>query len=338
MLDRLLNKFRSPTGSKAIVLMYHRVAELKTDPWQLSVSPQNFEEQISVLQKKKYKFISTNELAEQMENNSISAKTACITFDDGYADNYTNAAPVLENHGIKACFFICTGYIGSGKKFWWDSLEDILLNSPELPTSLSLDPGGESFTFSSIEKKLCSEHELKHASWVWPAPAPTERIKLYLSLRERLRPLVLSKIGEHINEIKDWAGYKAGNELSDYPMDDNQLNKLAASKYFELGIHTHTHPALSFHSRGYQENEIVGCRQELDIRFGKKCSALAYPYGIFNEDTISIAKQENLSLAFTTHEQIVTSSSDPYQLGRFHVKNWTGKDFEEHLDNWNRYY
>ena len=45
---------------------------------------------------------------------------AIVTFDDGYRDNITIAAPILEDLGISACFFVATGYIGTERRFAWD--------------------------------------------------------------------------------------------------------------------------------------------------------------------------------------------------------------------------
>jgi hypothetical protein len=50
MLNRI-KKYLSLSEPKAIVLMYHRVCNIKTDPWQMAVSPNNFEEHIKMITK-----------------------------------------------------------------------------------------------------------------------------------------------------------------------------------------------------------------------------------------------------------------------------------------------
>ena len=59
------------------------------------------------------------ELARSEQPRSWRAPFAIVTFDDGYRDNLTVAAPILENCGVSACFFVTTGYIGGSRRFDW---------------------------------------------------------------------------------------------------------------------------------------------------------------------------------------------------------------------------
>ena len=45
-----------------------------------------------------------------------------ITFDDGYRDNLTHAAPILARHGLPATIFLATGFIGTAEVPWFDRL------------------------------------------------------------------------------------------------------------------------------------------------------------------------------------------------------------------------
>src|ERR1700759_3055747 len=96
-----------PQNSKCniIVLMYHRVDKVDTNPWSICVSPENFEKQIRFL-KQNFNIITVDELVIQLRSNTINQNAVCITFDDGYADNYIHAKPVLEKYNCPATFFI----------------------------------------------------------------------------------------------------------------------------------------------------------------------------------------------------------------------------------------
>lgn len=61
-------------------------------------------------------------LSEQLDRlgRGDAGGTLSITFDDGYLDNFEKAAPVLEQLGLPATFFVATGFIGTDNVAWWD--------------------------------------------------------------------------------------------------------------------------------------------------------------------------------------------------------------------------
>lgn len=313
--------------------MYHRVANLETDPWQLAVNIQNFEQQLQEL-KKNYKIISISELSEQLSNKNINADSICITFDDAYSDNYKYAKPLLEKYDCPATFFVPTHFIGQQKQFWWDELENILLHSIELPASISLLIRQREFKFHLSDKILTKNLHEKHKAWVWPEKPPTQRCELYLELWEQLQPLTLSELNPLIDEIRTWAGYIQPINKDDFPMSSHQLEDIFHEPLFNVGIHTHTHEALAFHTKEIQQNEIISCRNYLQEHLGKSVNTLAYPYGSYDDTTLDIIKEQNIISAFTTQEEIITKDSDSSRLGRFQVLNQSGKEFEKQLRKW----
>lgn len=129
----MLSKFRARYSSFSAVikreplcrvLLYHRVGEVKDDPYLLCVSVENFENQIKWL-KKSTKVISLLDLVEQLKSKKIESESACVTFDDGYADNYYNALPILKQFQIPATIFVTAGTIDGEKPFFWE------INTPE---------------------------------------------------------------------------------------------------------------------------------------------------------------------------------------------------------------
>src|ERR1035437_5867511 len=50
-----------------------------------------------------------------------------VTFDDGYRNNFTVAAPILRKYGVPAVFFTSTGYIEADRLYWYDELKLRLL-------------------------------------------------------------------------------------------------------------------------------------------------------------------------------------------------------------------
>ena len=107
----------------AVVLMYHRVADISFDPWRLAVSPAYFAEQMEVL----HEHFDPVPLAELSTDprSAPRSRSVAVTFDDGYRDGLDDGTPVLERYGIPATVFVTSGYVGSSRDFGWDELERI---------------------------------------------------------------------------------------------------------------------------------------------------------------------------------------------------------------------
>lgn len=106
-------------GRSCKILLYHRVANITDDPYLLSVSVSNFKNQIKWL-KNNYKIIPLIQMVDQIKHQSLSLGSLCITFDDGYADNYYNALPILKQFNVPATIFVTSGMIGKKNPFYWD--------------------------------------------------------------------------------------------------------------------------------------------------------------------------------------------------------------------------
>ena len=115
ILIRGARKFRnlmqstiSPFQSKVIILLYHRVFKPNLDPQLLSVTEKNFTEHLEYLSHN-YNIMSLSGLITSLKEERLPKRGVVITFDDGYADNFLNAKPILDRYGAPATVFISTG-------------------------------------------------------------------------------------------------------------------------------------------------------------------------------------------------------------------------------------
>src|SRR3954469_24009177 len=131
-VQRLTGRLRRYLSSNAVILMYHRVADLDADPWGLSVSPTHFEEHLRVL-RSLGTVMSLTQLVDGLQQGRIPRRAVVVTFDDGYADNVEVALPLLEQHRVSSTVFLASGAIDRQREFWWDELERILLQPGRLP-------------------------------------------------------------------------------------------------------------------------------------------------------------------------------------------------------------
>jgi len=159
-----------------MILAYHRVAETPTDPQFLCVSPRHFAEQLQVLRRRR-RPMRLLDFASSLREGVAPDDAVVITFDDGYADNLHNAAPLLAAHDVPATVFVApqesetaarredsapaisrcdtdgTGRCRSGVgescpgEFWWDELDRLLLQPGSLPRILRLEIGGQTIAW-----------------------------------------------------------------------------------------------------------------------------------------------------------------------------------------------
>ncbi|MFA4889126.1 MAG: polysaccharide deacetylase family protein [Candidatus Omnitrophota bacterium] len=109
------------------ILMYHSVCPNPDPQNKLALSPEVFELQMSFL-KEYNKVITLEELAASIrENKPIPANAVVITFDDGYADNYRYAFPVLKKYNFSAAIFLIVNEVGrpQNDRLSWKEIEEM---------------------------------------------------------------------------------------------------------------------------------------------------------------------------------------------------------------------
>ena len=117
---------------RVLCLLYHRVNPIPDDIYHLTVSPHNFEEQIRYL-KDHFPILRFEEDWTRGGQDGV-----VITFDDGYGDNHEYALPVLEKYHVPATIFVSTGYVDSGREYWWDEIARVLTRNVDYPEQFEL--------------------------------------------------------------------------------------------------------------------------------------------------------------------------------------------------------
>ena len=109
--------FRLPIGRKyPRVLLYHACDPVGFPgmPRRLNIHPELLERQLVWLKKKGYSFLTASELIHP-EPTCLVRRPICITFDDGFEDNYTYLFPLLKKHQIKVTLFAAQQNVFAGK-------------------------------------------------------------------------------------------------------------------------------------------------------------------------------------------------------------------------------
>jgi hypothetical protein len=122
MIIRSLAHVLSPGArqGRLAILIFHRVLA-RPDPLLPDVPDvQRFHALIGWMCKW-FNVLPLDAAVRQLGNGTLPPRAAAITFDDGYADNASQALPVLRHHGVTATFFISSAYLDGGR-MWNDSV------------------------------------------------------------------------------------------------------------------------------------------------------------------------------------------------------------------------
>lgn len=307
---------------QAVILLYHRVADPVFDPQLLCVSPENFAGQMEVLSSR-YRPCSLGTVARRPLSLPL---TVAVTFDDGYADNYLHARPVLERLKIPATVFASTAFTADGEIPYWDELASILLRSPVLPGRLVLTLKGERRGWEFDAEPAVDP------GWNVLEQAGLLRQRAYLELCDGLRLSPPARRLEIMDEVRKWAG-GTGTGCGRF-MTLEELRLLAQGGLVEVGGHTVSHQNLALLSEAEQESEIVAGKEVLAGITGREVTSFAYPYGTrenYSEATVRIVRRAGFDCACSNLAGAVRPGFDRYQLPRMLVRNWGADEFARRL-------
>lgn len=113
-------------AKKIVILNYHKIEDTFNS---LSVSPGDFDDQLSYLKEHGYQTISLEQMRKALAGEAVELpeKPLIITFDDGYRDNYTNAYPILAKYGFTGVIFVITSFLDRNlpQYLTWDMAKEL---------------------------------------------------------------------------------------------------------------------------------------------------------------------------------------------------------------------
>lgn len=114
-------------GSGIMVLNYHKVDNMDIS---LSINISDFDKHMKWLKEKGYNTITPDELYDFVANGAdLPPNSVMITFDDGYADNYRNAFPIMKKYGFKGTIFVVTDFLGKYDNYLtWEQCKELADN------------------------------------------------------------------------------------------------------------------------------------------------------------------------------------------------------------------
>jgi peptidoglycan/xylan/chitin deacetylase (PgdA/CDA1 family) len=271
------------------ILIYHRVLAQPDPLFPGEVDAVAFDRQLGLL-KRCFKVMPLLKAVRLLEQDRLPRRAACITFDDGYADNAQVALPILRRHGLCATFFIATGFLDGGQ-MWNDRV--IALVRGAVGDRLNL---------------------LEHGLGCFDIGSLSMRRRAIAALLDALKYLAPEQRLEQVQRICG-AGENAGVMMS-----SAQVLALHRSG-MEIGAHTVSHPILARISDLAASAEIRQSRAQLECITGAPVSLFAYPNGKpgadYGQNHVDIVRQLGFQAAVATSWGTAGSGADRFQLPRF---------------------
>jgi peptidoglycan/xylan/chitin deacetylase (PgdA/CDA1 family) len=146
----------SNRSAAAAFLCYHSIHE--DGPEWLSVTPKMFAEQLAALRGAGWRAGTERDLRALAGGSQLDGRTAFLTFDDGFADNFTTALPLLRESGMTAMVFLLPSLLDGAPLDW-----------PEVSAERSLHPDAmRSLTWAQVEEMAeagieFGSHGVRHA-------------------------------------------------------------------------------------------------------------------------------------------------------------------------------
>ncbi len=293
MILRALTALAAPSGarSRLSIFYFHRVLA-EADPL-LPFEPdaRMFDRMLGWIGAQ-FRVLDPLEACDRLYDGTLPSRPAAITFDDGYRDNHAVALPILQRHGMKAAFFVATGFLEGGAMFNDRVIEAV---------------------------RRCREGELA-------IPRSTQRVALG---DDRQRQAAIDAIlaavkhlppddrAQSVAELERVVGCAAPEGLM---MNAAQVAALHRAG-MRIGGHTRTHPILTKLEDPVAEREIVGGLEDLGAITGERPQLFAYPNGKpggdFDARHVEMVRRSGCSYAFTTRAGAAASTAPRHELPRF---------------------
>lgn len=288
-----------------VVVAYHRVVadqdEIKGGfDIEKGITASVFEKQMRFLRRH-----FTPVKASRSRVSSSNAMQFAVTLDDGYEDNYLVAAPILQQLGIPATFYVVSDFVGTDRLFWWEQVAHMMHSSSRRELDVQ------------AVMPLLSEHTVQ--AGILPLNTSEERDYAYRQICAGIRNGLHADIGSHLLQLEEYFGVRAHEEGRKYGlMNWSQCRELVCQG-FEIGCHTATHCNVIGIDEAMLKREVLDSISILENHLDTPVESFAYPYGLYEKSSnpvVDVLAETNCKVAYTTQQGVVDADSAGFELPR----------------------
>lgn len=285
---------------RLLILCYHGVSIDDEHEWHpgLFVTPEFLRSRLQILEDLGYNVLKLDDAVEQLRNGTLPGKSVVLTFDDGFFDFYSRAAPILEEFGMPATNYVSTYYVINqqpitklaARYLVWAAKNRTLPKNSVFPgqSPVDLDDSDQSAVFISDFLDLCDRRESDK--------------EYRLELLEQLA----------VATGLDWPAFRGSRMLA--LMSVEELAELSR-RGFDLQLHTHRHTTPR--DKNKFTDEVLTNRQVLERATGKSAIHFCYPSGDVDEMFLPLLEDLGVRSATTGYVRLVSQEDDLLLLPRF---------------------
>ena len=258
-----LNSGFYQAAAGARILIYHGVC--RRDPGRfnsLFISKSRFEKQLRLFKK----YFHLLNLDDFYEGKFHPQKfNLCLSFDDGFANNFTHVLPLLEQYQVPATFFI-TAIRNENSDILWNDM--LTIGSVEGPRELII----EDIVYQ------------KKGRYYYEAGSGRR-------LADQLRGTNFQAKIALMKALEPHAAFRKDKQLEEYwsQMTVDEIRQLSASPLVTIGSHGYFHNDLAGICREDLRTELIQSKSFLESLIQKPVRSLAFPYGSYSEMVVDEA-------------------------------------------------
>ncbi len=238
-------------------------------------------------------------VADRNGEKSLPPYSFAITFDDGFENNLSVAAPILDEMAIPSTFYVTSDFIDRNRMSWIDRIEYVIEQTPTGQLTLPWT----NIRFSTADERKALLDDIRHHVKSTPSLIPDD---------------VATSVQNQLDFPETWA--------SDHPLDKkltwHQVQELESGHGFSIGGHSHTHGILSFLNDADLRKEIDISLALLHEKAGLNVHHYSYPEGLahcYDERVIALLKMKGIVCSPSAIDGVNGSNVDLFNLRRIMV-------------------
>jgi len=295
-------------GPSAAILMYHSVLP---DPSRqadslggIVHSESAFRAQMELLARE-YHPVSLDQTVKHIrDGEDFPKRSVVVTFDDGYADNFEVAMPILNQFAVPATFYVTVDCVENKRLPWPSRLRFAFRRTKQI-----------SWNDSKTDSKTDSN------SKSWNLSSPLNREEAFLAACNSCCQLSGAAQEEFVRRIEHELQTSLPAESGSLMMSYDQLQKLAGHGHI-VGSHTMTHPNMAQLKEDDAQRELAESKQQLESRLGASIKHFSYPCPAlsphWSERTVEQSRALGYETAVTTNSGLTRRGDRLLCLKRLH--------------------